>query len=114
MDVQSPIKELAEDQTPQLDLDDSARYIEVDCQPNHKEFEKARDSIKPFTHTDLFDSIKKSKTPTYATSNLKAIKGLFAFEDSDSGETPQKKLSKNTQEKKRITIKDLDKRYDKK
>ena len=111
MNVQSPIKELAEDQTPQLD--DSARYIEAEVQPNHKEFEKARDSIKPFTHTDLFDNKTKSKTPTCASSNLKAIKGLFVFEDSDSGETPQKKLSKNTgQEMKKITIKDLDKGYD--
>ena len=47
------------------------------------------------------------------TQSLKVIKGLFAFEDSDSGETPQKKLSKNTgQEMKKITIKDLDKGYD--
>ena len=61
------------------------------------------------------DTMTKSKTPRNATSNIKAIKELFAFEDSDSGETPQKKLSKNTKlEKKRVTIKDLDKRYDKK
>ena len=72
-------------------------------------------NVKPFNHTDQVDNKTSSKTPTYSTSNLKAIKGLFAFEDSDSGETPQKKLSKNTgTEKKRITIKDLDKRYDKK